>query len=203
MHRITALLARIHREDLGQLVGHTLKENSIKVLLGQKVSHRPKSLGTKVTLLIRFIGDPQGIMPLEIKRILMDRLLIGEVMHLLKDHHAQHGIKLFGRAAHRPMVVLEGLVHRKLRENLISEQFCPGGVHQSFALGTKKSKWIENVKSFVVFDMNHVTPYPWIVMFIHLPHTLCNHNNKSELSIIIFGWKHFSAFLRVHQGYNF
>src|SRR4030042_845855 len=199
MHRITALLARIHREDLGQLVGNALKQNTVQILLSQQVAHRPKGFGTKITLVIRFIGDTQGIMPPDIKSILVNRFHIGEIMHLLKDHHAQHGIKLFGRAAHKPMVVFENLVHRKLRENLISEQFCPGGVHQSFALGTKKSKWIENVKSFVVFDMNHVTPYPWIVMFIHLPQTLCNHNNKSELSTNIFGWKHLSDFLRVHQ----
>jgi len=78
MDRITALLARIHREDLGQLVGHALKEDPVQILFGQQASHRPKSFGTKVTLLIRFIGDPQGIMPLHIKGILVNRLLIGE-----------------------------------------------------------------------------------------------------------------------------
>ena len=70
-------------------------------------------------------------MPLDIKGILVNRFLIGEVMHLLKDHHAQHGIKLFGRAAHEPVIFLKDLVHGKFRENLISKQFGPGGVYQS------------------------------------------------------------------------
>ena len=98
-------------------------------------------------------------MPLDIEGKLVNRFLIGEVLHLLKDHYAQHGIKLFGRATHGPMVVLEDLVHGKPRKDLIPEQFGPGGIHQFFALGTKKSKWIENVKGFVVFEMYHVIPF--------------------------------------------
>jgi hypothetical protein len=38
-------------------------------------------------------------MPLDIKGILVNRLLVGEVMHLLKDHHSQHRIKFLGRTA--------------------------------------------------------------------------------------------------------
>jgi hypothetical protein len=56
------------------------------------------------------------------------------------------------------MVFFEDLVHRKIRKDLLPEQFGPLGIHQFFALGPKKRKWVENVKGFVVFKMNHGIP---------------------------------------------
>jgi hypothetical protein len=61
-----------------------------------KVTHGPERFMTDVGGRIGDVGDIEGIVPLDIKTKLFDSLVVGEIMHLLENHQAHHGIEFLG-----------------------------------------------------------------------------------------------------------
>ena len=75
-------------------------------------------------------------MPLLMEGQLVDRLGIGEVVHLLQHQDTQDGVQLFGGAAGIRPEPGGDLVHRQFRQDFLAEQPGPGVFQQLAPLGT-------------------------------------------------------------------
>jgi hypothetical protein len=96
MHRVNALRAGVHIENLGQYVGSALKEGFVEMVFYHQIAHVPQRLRAQVLGLVGFIHNVQGVMPLKIEGQLRYCLFIGQIMDLLEQQHPKSGVKLLG-----------------------------------------------------------------------------------------------------------
>ena len=71
-------------------------------------------------------GDIQGVVPLLIEGQLLDRLGVGQVVHLLEQQDPQDGGQILGGTAEVGPKARGQLPHRQHREDFPAEQAGPG-----------------------------------------------------------------------------
>ena len=73
------------------MVADVLEQFRVEVVLGHDVPHGPNATGTDIGSGIIAICDVKREMPLDIETELFDRLLVGQIVHLLENHNPHHG----------------------------------------------------------------------------------------------------------------
>ena len=94
-------------------------------------------------------------MPLDIETELLNRLLIGTIMHLLEEHQPYHGIQFLGGPAIAVMIMGAQRLHREFGEDMLLKKPSPGIVQEITSLGSQMGPWIEDVELFVIFHVKH------------------------------------------------
>jgi len=156
VYRVNALRASVYIENLGQLLGRTLKQDSIKMVFNHQVAHAPQRLCAQVLCFIRFIYDVQGVMPLKIESQLRHRLFISQIMDLLKQQYSQSGVEFLGRPAKRVTEKGSHFAYGKFAQNMLPKKSSPRGVHELASFLAKKVPWIEKVGCIVISGVNHL-----------------------------------------------
>src|SRR6266498_2914850 len=94
-------------------------------------------------------------MPLEIIGKLISSFLVGQVVHLLDDHEADHGVEFLSRRSENRIVIGKDLLDRQRCKNVLPKYLCPGLLNALFAFGSQKGEWVEHVVGFVILDVDH------------------------------------------------
>jgi len=158
VYRVQSLPGRVEIEEPPQRLGHVRKERLRKAQLPDPVPHGPERPWGNVGTEIRRIGHVQRIMPQDVESELTNRLLVGQILHLLQQNDAEHGVQLLGRAPLDVIEVGEQLLHRQPVEDLLPEQMRPRGFQEGEPFRAEMLKGMEHVNLFVVFDVNHGGP---------------------------------------------
>src|SRR6266545_4352812 len=135
MDRVEALLGDIDSEHLGKLRHDFLEDNLVEVQFDQDIAHVPKGLGADISVGVVRAGDVQGVLPLKIIGKLVNGFLVGQVVHLLDDHEAEHGIEFLGRRSENRVVFAINLFYRQRGKNMLPKYLGPGLLDALFALG--------------------------------------------------------------------
>ena len=99
-------------------------------------------------------------MPLDVEAELLNRLLVGAIMHLLENHQPHHGIELLGGPTIPVMIMSTKRLDGKFREDLVLKKTCPRAVQELASFGPQVGPCIEQVLLFVVFHVKQcITSY--------------------------------------------
>ena len=97
-------------------------------------------------------------MPLEGKGQLPDRLLVGQIEHLLEDQDAQGGVHLLGGSSEDLVERGGQLLDGQLRQDLLAEEPGPGSIEEFASLGSHVGPFVEKVPGFAVPCVEHGIP---------------------------------------------
>jgi len=156
VHRVNALRAGVHMENLGEHLGTALKEDLIKMVFYHQLAHAPQCFRAKVLGLIGFLYNVQSVMPLKIEGQLRYRVFIGQIMDLLEQQDPQSGVEFLGGSSKRFTEKGSYFIDRKFAQNVFPKKGSPGGVHELTSLFAKEVPRIEQVGGFMISGVNHL-----------------------------------------------
>ena len=133
--RVGGILQGFRGNLPGRLDGDLMKQDRVQLLVGDLLAHAPQGLVTQILGGIALLGDIEGLVPLLMEGQLLDRLGIGEVVHLLQHQDTQDGVQLFRGAAQIRPEPGGDLVHRQFRQDFLAEQAGPGVFQKLAPLG--------------------------------------------------------------------
>jgi hypothetical protein len=148
---IEPLLGGIHRKQLRQLLRRRLEDQPGEVVSGEQVPQGPQGLRADIHVSRLPLGEVQREVPLQVEGDPVDRLLVGEVVHLLEEGDPQHCVEVLGRRPLRLGEERPEFVDREFGEDLLPEQPRPRFLQPLPAMGAETGQRVEHVEGFVVF----------------------------------------------------
>lgn len=148
---IEPLAGGIHRKQLRQLLRGRREDHLREIVPREQVPQGPQGLRADVYVARLHLGEAQREVLLQVEGDLVDRLLVGEIVHLLEEGDPQHRVEILGRCPLRLGEERPEFVDRKFREDLLPEQPRPRFLQPLPAMGAETGQRVEHVEGFVVF----------------------------------------------------
>ena len=146
--RIEPLLGRIDTDRRDQLIGERSEKNFVQLQFENRAAVIPQS--PLANIRIGFMANIEGIVPSDVQRDRLARLLIGQVVQLLQNQRPQCHMQILAGATNTIAKVREQIAHWQVFEQILAKHTGPTSLQQTATLRPQIFPWIKQIPAQMV-----------------------------------------------------